>query len=356
MPTVNKPSESSELSEASHPDYSQLDKKQSTTKPLPKITQQSESRSSATTDRPLRHDSVDKGERDGRNPSRTLTRVQLMSQPPSYAKVSRTLKDVQHRQGATEDTSATKGRASGAAVSIIPRGGPLAPGPPPKDKYQQLKEEYYRIREENRQFRAIIEKYDRDLRKTGGELQKVNHNVKNQLQHESQRSKDLENELINVHRQLEDAKALSEVRGKELFGARAFLTKANTISISEVGEKVAALNEEIFQAAAALGEALIHKHYEVSKKELEAAAAVSREMVGEKISNILIAQSQIRTRRELNPLLVQVVLQMFMVKFCVPKIQSWYPGNSVIGEFLSAKYSEIRLTGKHLIDSKPTFA
>jgi hypothetical protein len=122
-----------------------------------------------------------------------------------------------------------------------------------------------------------------------------------------------------------------------------------------VGEKVTPLNEEIFQAAATLGEALtIHKRHGLSQKELDAAAVVSKEMVGEKVTNILIAQAQ-KPETEVNPLLVQVVLQIFMVKFCVSKIQSWYPGDSYIGEFLSAIYSEIHSTGKHRIDSKPSF-
>ena len=155
-----------------------------------------------------------------------------------------------------------------------------------------------------------------------------------------------------VHQQLEDAKNLSQVRGKELFGGQVFLTKAATLSISKVGEKVTALNEENFQAAATLGEALIHEIYmgrsfRVSETDLYAlATAESKEMVGEKLTNTLIAQSWI-SEPEVNPLLVQVVLQIFMVKFCVSKIQSYNPGDSPIKIFLAALYSEIRSTGKH---------
>jgi hypothetical protein len=58
------------------------------------------------------------------------------------------------------------------------------------------------------------------------------------------------------------------------------------LSISEVGEKVTALNEGSFQAAASLGEALIHKRHEVSQTDLEAAVAVSQEMIGEKMTKI----------------------------------------------------------------------
>ena len=83
----------------------------------------------------------------------------------------------------------------------------------------------------------------------------------------------------------------------------------------------------------------------VFQTELEAAAAESQEMVGEELTNILITQSR-QSEPEVNPLLVQVVLQTFMVKFCVSKIQSWYPADSAFGGFLSAIYFEIRSSGK----------
>ena len=148
-------------------------------------------------------------------------------------------------------------------------------------------------------------------------------------------------ELINVHQQLEDAKSLSEVRGKKLFGAQ-----VDTLSISKVGAKVTALNKDIFQAAATLGETLVYKRRELSQTDLDAASVVSHGIVGEKMTSILINQSQ-KSEREVNPLLVQVVLQIVLVNFCVSKIQSWYPGDSSIGGFLSAIYSEIHSTGKY---------
>ena len=120
-----------------------------------------------------------------------------------------------------------------------------------------------------------------------------------------------------------------------------------------MGEKVTTLNEEIFQAAATLGENLIHKRHELTTlADSFAACAVSQEMIGEKLTKILV-QSQ-KQEHEANPLLVQVVLQIFMVKFLVSKIQPWYPGHDTIGGFLSAIYSEIpsSSTGKYRIDPK----
>ena len=209
---------------------------------------------------------------------------------------------------------------------------------PPKDK--QLLPEVHLIRDELRKARASIDNYDRELRKRSKQIV--------DLQHENQRLKDIISNLQNVH-QKPDPKTLSDVSGPQIFS-----TKADTLSISEVGEKVTVLNEEIFLAAATLGEGLIHKHYEVSRKELEEAAALSQELVGEKLTSTLIAQSR-KPEPEVAPLLVQVVLQMFMVGFCVSKIQSWHPGDSAIGEFLSAIYSEIHSSGKHRIDSKTKF-
>ncbi|KAF8805145.1 hypothetical protein BYT27DRAFT_7213118 [Phlegmacium glaucopus] len=181
------------------------------------------------------------------------------------------------------------------------------------------------------------------------------HSYANELHQEKQRLRDdvnrLQNELNNVHQQLDDAKHLSEVCRRELFCAEASLPKADTLSISEVAEKVAALNEEIFQAAATLGEALIHQRHELPLEDLNAAAAESQQMVGNTITSILVTQVQ-KPEPELNPLLVQVVLQVFMVKFCVSKIQSWYPSDVNIEEFLDAIYSDIRSSEEQAVSGR----
>ena len=251
-----------------------------------------------------------------------------------------------NNQSVPQGSNYNRGVIAGAVVNAIVSMPTVLSKPPPKDKYQQLKEEYDRIRDENKHVRATIDNYDRELRRKNGELSK--------LQHEVQQSRDtitgLQNELNNVYQQLEDAKTLSEARGKELAGSEDFLTKADTLSISEVGEKVSALNEEIFQVAATLGEALVHRRYKVSQKDLEEATVIVQEIVGEKMTKILITQS-LKPESEVNPLLVHIVLQISMIMFCVSKIQSWYPNDETIGGFLSAIYSEIRSTGKHRTDS-----
>jgi chromosome segregation ATPase len=208
--------------------------------------------------------------------------------------------------------------------------------PPPKDTYQN---QYYRTRDELKQARDMLEKYDhRELKRKNGELSQASHTIEN-LRHGSKDTiSSLKNELINVHQQLKDAKNLSEVHDKELVDSPA-------LSISEVGEKVAALNDEIFQAALTAAFRLVRKRREVSQTDLEAAAAVTQEMVGEKMTKLLIAQSQ-KPEPEIDPVLVQVVLQMLLAMFCASKIQPWYPGDPAVGEIFSAIYSRICSTGK----------
>ena len=69
---------------------------------------------------------------------------------------------------------------------------PIKPGspPPPKDKYLLLQElQENRTQDALRSARATIDKYDRELRKTKGELRKA-YELIGHLQHVSQQLKD----------------------------------------------------------------------------------------------------------------------------------------------------------------------
>ena len=68
---------------------------------------------------------------------------------------------------------------------------------PPKDKYQLLKEEYHRIRDELTQARATIENYDHELRKRSKELRQASQYT-DHLQKVSQYSKDFIRVLQNL--------------------------------------------------------------------------------------------------------------------------------------------------------------
>ena len=100
------------------------------------------------------------------------------------------------------------GHSSGAPESYFMPG---ADPQPLKDKYQLSKEDFRQVQQE-------LENYKHELRKTRGELRSAKHCI-SELQDDKQRCIDhingLQNELNNVHQQLEDViKTLSEIRRK----------------------------------------------------------------------------------------------------------------------------------------------
>ena len=174
------------------------------------------------------------------------------------------------------------------------------------------------------------------------ELQRSQHQVHRLLDD----NRSLTHELEAVKVQLADAKTLSEVRGKELKGAQVFLTKADTLSTTDVVQKVNALNEEIFQAAALLGEMLRNtERTDRTQEQVTVAFEKARWMLGEQMASILAAES-VNLRTDLNPLLVQVVLQIAITSWCKFVVSSWKPSDSTVADFLAAIYSEIRQVGE----------
>ena len=146
-------------------------------------------------------------------------------------------------------------------------------------------------------------------------------------------------------RELQDHKNLSEIRGRELVGAQVFfLTRADLLSISDVKDKVNALNEENFQASASLVDSLVHTKYELAKEDWDAAFSEACRAVSEPLARGLVKETQ-KPEPEVNPLLVQVVLEMYLVSFCSSKIESWFPGTRDTSDFLASIYTEIRQSG-----------
>jgi len=173
-----------------------------------------------------------------------------------------------------------------------------------------------------------------------------------ELESENRRIKDtirsLQHEKINMGRELQEYKMLSEIRGRELIGAQVFLKKADLLTVSDVKDKVNALNGENFQASASLGESLVHVKYELAKEEWEAAFAEVCRTVSEPLARALVKEAQ-KPEPEVNPLLVQVVLEMYLVHFCSSMIESWFPGNRETSDFLTTIYNEIRRAGEFIV-------
>ncbi|KAJ2935096.1 hypothetical protein H1R20_g2038, partial [Candolleomyces eurysporus] len=129
-------------------------------------------------------------------------------------------------------------------------------------------------------------------------------------------------EIATLKKEVERVK-LSEVRGKELKDAQMFLGKADTLSVTDVIQKVDALNEEIFQMAAFLAEVLIYEVLQPDANRLEHRQAAiqltyesARHTLGDTLANTLAHESVNEPKEESNPLLVQIVMQIALTNWC----------------------------------------
>jgi hypothetical protein len=85
-----------------------------------------------------------------------------------------------------------------------------------------------------------------------------------------------------------------------------------------MGDRVKALNEENFQAAATLGEALIHKHHDISQKDWEAAVAVIKEMLVEKMTMLSLTRHGNQNQKSI-PYLSKSPFKSLWLSFAFPK-------------------------------------
>ncbi|KAF8901863.1 hypothetical protein CPB84DRAFT_1746871 [Gymnopilus junonius] len=161
----------------------------------------------------------------------------------------------------------------------------------------------------------------------------------------------LQHELSNVYKELEETKNLSEIRGRELVGAQVFLTKADSLSVSDVCEKIMVLNEEIFQAAASLGETLTKTKRNMTEADMKKHYERSCGFVGEPMVNLLLDQAR-RQDPDVNMLIVQAALSVFLVGFCVTKLLPWHLNDKAIDGFLGNLYTEIRASEEQAVTGR----
>ncbi len=182
-----------------------------------------------------------------------------------------------------------------------------------------------------------------ELHRVSGESRAQARNV-NTLGHENQRLKEmiegLQLELRAVTKKYDDAKLLSDTRGKELHGAQMFLTKADSLSVSELIQKVNALNEEIFQAAASLGDFIIRYRWDIPDADLQVRQKGSSDVLGTPLIQILTTEAQ-KQDEPANPLLVQITLQVLLTSFCASMIRTWSHDDST-DSYLQKLYDQIR--------------
>jgi hypothetical protein len=141
--------------------------------------------------------------------------------------------------------------------------------------------------------------------------------------------------------ELENTTNLSNARAKELASAQVFLSKADNISAAEVRDLVDALNEEIFQTAASLGDSIVRRKYNLSDEDQRSSRKQLHPIIGKGLLRILSAQG-----RNVNPLLVQVVAQVLLVDRCTCEIDDWDPNRPDLSSSLKELYRGMRGVGE----------
>ncbi|CAA7260331.1 unnamed protein product [Cyclocybe aegerita] len=250
--------------------------------------------------------------------------------------------ELQQDVDAPRSASAPSGNLFSAGIRSIFSG---SIGPIVEAEMNRMKEKVRLAEAKASKYRNTLEGYQAELYRSQGEVRTYARTCR-ELQHDRQRlmetNTSLMHELNAVNRRLEETKALSDTRGKELIGAQAFLTKADSLSISDVVQKVEGLNEEIFQAAASLGECITRRKYGLTEVQLGECFQRVSSLIGAPLASIIVEESHKSEEEPANPLLVQVVLQVFLANFCVRKIRAWTPDDATINTFLKQTYEGIR--------------
>ncbi|KAJ2935093.1 hypothetical protein H1R20_g2037, partial [Candolleomyces eurysporus] len=181
--------------------------------------------------------------------------------------------------------------------------------------------------------------------------------AKKQIRVQDEELKAVRNELIAVKQQLGDAINLSEARGDELKATQAVLTKTDTLSVTDVAQKVNALNDEILQMAAFLGKMLVYEvlepdadRQEIRQEAIKSTYQCAMDILGETLANALAMQSVSEPKEESNPLLVQIVMQIAVTNWCASYASRWTSYKSVDAEITGeAKDGQSKESG-----NKPT--
>ena len=206
------------------------------------------------------------------------------------------------------------------------------------DYVQQLQAELARCR-------SLVAARDAEVDR----LRRDNSKILNCYQEYRQANKTLLREHNGLSRELENTANLSNMRGKELASAHAFLSKADNISVVEVRDLVDALNEEIFQTAASLGDCIVRRKYDLSDEDQRSHRKRLGPIVGKGLLQLLSAQIMTESNgQNVNPLVVQVVAQVLLVDRCAYEIDGWDPNHPELSSGLKELYQGMRVVGECL--------
>ncbi|KAH7883406.1 hypothetical protein F5I97DRAFT_1815960 [Phlebopus sp. FC_14] len=163
--------------------------------------------------------------------------------------------------------------------------------------------------------------------------------LKRQVDTKELEIKNLKNELQHSGAKHDELTALLDARTRELKGAQAFLTKADTLSGAEVIALVDALNSEIMQTSAFISDSFDFARLQEHADEMKEASSRISELMGPTMTQLLSA-----VQHGDDPLLVQIALQGATVEFARWIIMTWDFDGLQAEQPLSEIYGDIRET------------
>jgi len=211
-----------------------------------------------------------------------------------------------------------------------------------KIELANTKRELERTQKESRSYRQQLEQSKKDLELAMMGIKNYARSIQ-ELQRANAQEKEIY--LHNAQHELDDARALANNLRRELQGAQAFLVKADSLTAPELSCHVTRLNEDIFQAAASLGEHVCRKQWSLPEEEATRRTEDTSKIIGSQLVQITLDQAR-NSDAAVHPFLVQVILQVFLNAFCVEKIMMWTPDNRIKNDFLNSLYQGIWEKGK----------
>ncbi|KAF8058638.1 hypothetical protein FPV67DRAFT_1676205 [Lyophyllum atratum] len=163
----------------------------------------------------------------------------------------------------------------------------------------------------------------------------------NHYAHQAEELHSVKDEFRRVAALYELAQHQLEEKAAELHSAQLFINQADSLSGAEVIAMANALNAEILQGAALMADSLHRTHEPAPTSEVVTRA---RDVIGEDIVHALLSQTS-EAELDFDPTLVQLALQVCLVKCCVDIIDCWTTA-AADDRVLKAVYATILMKDK----------
>ncbi|KAJ8585542.1 hypothetical protein M405DRAFT_745109 [Rhizopogon salebrosus TDB-379] len=210
-------------------------------------------------------------------------------------------------------------------------------------KLRQEQSEKGIVQQERSKLQDTYQKLQKDL--SSYQLQLSSY--QQQLLVRENEKKVLRNEKLALQAKFDDQTTLLNDRTRELQGAQAFLSKADTLSGAEVIRLVDELNQEIMQTAAFISDSFDFVRKPEHLDEMKEASARTSELIGPTMTSLLGA-----VQHGEDPLLIQVALQAATVEFSRWIIMTWDFDGLQAEQPLAEIYNDVRDTESQAVSGR----